>query len=39
MFDMVADTDEERKELVHYLGKKEVLYLGPDEQVIPDEIN
>ena len=39
ILDLIVDTEETRKEIVDYLGKKEVLYLGPDEQVIPDDIN
>jgi glutamate dehydrogenase len=38
MLDLIVDTDYTRKYLVDYWGKKEVLYLGPDEQVIPEDI-
>jgi glutamate dehydrogenase len=33
ILDLIVDTPETRKEIVDYFGKKEVLYLGPDEQV------
>ena len=33
ILDLIVDTPETRKEIVDYYGKKEVLYLGPDEQV------
>ena len=33
ILDLVVDTEETRREIVDFLGKKEVLYLGPDEQV------
>eukprot|EP00569_Conticribra_weissflogii_P004035 CAMPEP_0171345936 /NCGR_PEP_ID=MMETSP0878-20121228/22885_1 /TAXON_ID=67004 /ORGANISM="Thalassiosira weissflogii, Strain CCMP1336" /LENGTH=1055 /DNA_ID=CAMNT_0011849471 /DNA_START=405 /DNA_END=3572 /DNA_ORIENTATION=+ len=39
ILDLVVDTEETRKEIVDFHGKKEVLYLGPDEQVIPEDIN
>lgn len=39
ILDLVVDTEETRANIVDYWGKKEVLYLGPDEQVIPDDIN
>lgn len=39
ILDLVVDTPETREGIVDYLGKKEVLYLGPDEQVIPEDIN
>ncbi|KAL9191366.1 hypothetical protein ACHAXT_001072 [Thalassiosira profunda] len=39
ILDLVVDTDETRKEIVDFVGKKEVLYLGPDEQVIPEDID
>lgn len=39
ILDLVVDTDETREEIVDYVGRKEVLYLGPDEQVIPQDIN
>lgn len=39
ILDLVVDTDETQQHIVDYLGKKEVLYLGPDEQVIPEDIN
>lgn len=39
ILDLVVDTEETRTKIVDYWGKKEVLYLGPDEQVIPEDIN
>jgi glutamate dehydrogenase len=39
VLDLIVQTDETRDNIVDLLGKKEVLYLGPDEQVIPDDIN
>lgn len=38
ILDLIVDTEETRKEVVDFVGKKEVLYLGPDEQVIPSDI-
>eukprot|EP00934_Nitzschia_sp_Nitz4_P004085 Nitzschia sp. Nitz4//scaffold23_size168460//152291//155530//NITZ4_002248-RA/size168460-processed-gene-0.99-mRNA-1//1//CDS//3329543722//4075//frame0 len=39
VLDLVVDTPETQECIVDYFGKKEVLYLGPDEQVIPSDIN
>jgi len=39
ILDLVVSTDETKKNIVDYWGRPEVLYLGPDEQVIPDDIN
>jgi glutamate dehydrogenase len=39
ILDLVVDTPKTRANIVNLLGKKEVLYLGPDEQVIPKDIN
>jgi glutamate dehydrogenase len=39
ILDLVVDTEETNEEIVNFLGKKEVLYLGPDEQVIPEDID
>jgi len=39
MLDLIVDTEETRRNIVDLYGKKEVLYLGPDEQVIADDIN
>ena len=33
ILDLIVDTAETRENVVDFLGKKEVLYLGPDEQV------
>jgi len=39
ILDLIVDTEYTRKHMVDYWGKPEVLYLGPDEQVIPEDIN
>jgi len=39
ILDLIVDTDETRETIVDYYGKREVLYLGPDENVIPEDIN
>jgi glutamate dehydrogenase len=39
ILDLIVDTPETQANIVNLLGKKEVLYLGPDEQVIPEDIN
>lgn len=39
ILDLIVDTEETREKIVDRYGKKEVLYLGPDEQVIPEDIN
>ncbi|KAL3826581.1 hypothetical protein ACHAXA_010506 [Cyclostephanos tholiformis] len=39
ILDLIVDTDETRREIVDFVGKKEILYLGPDEQVIPQDID
>jgi glutamate dehydrogenase len=39
ILDLVVDTEETRANIVDYWGKRETLYLGPDEQVIPEDIN
>jgi len=39
LLDLIVDTEETRKSMVDFVGKKEVLYLGPDEQVTPEDIN
>lgn len=36
---VVVQTPETKEKIVDLFGKKEVLYLGPDEQVIPEDIN
>jgi glutamate dehydrogenase len=33
ILDLIVENDETRQKTVDYLGKKEVIYLGPDEQV------
>jgi len=39
VLDLIVDTEETRNNIVDFFGKKEILYLGPDEQVIPEDIN
>lgn len=39
ILDLIVQTDETKDKIVDYYGKPEVLYLGPDEQVIPEDIN
>jgi len=39
ILDLVVETEDTRENVVDLLGKKEVLYLGPDEQVTPEDIN
>ena len=39
ILDLIVDTEETQDKIVNLYGKKEILYLGPDEQVIPDDIN
>ena len=38
ILDLIVDTDYTKKYMVDLWGKKEVLYLGPDEQVLPEDI-
>ena len=39
ILDLIVQTDETKENIVDRWGKQEVLYLGPDEQVIPEDIN
>ncbi|GMH98403.1 hypothetical protein TrST_g1809 [Triparma strigata] len=39
MLDLIVDTPETQSDVLDYYGKPEVLYLGPDEQVIPEDID
>jgi len=39
ILDLIVDTEETQQFIVDYFGKKEVLYLGPDENVTPEDIN
>jgi len=39
ILDLIVDTKETQEVIVDYFGKREVLYLGPDENVIPEDIN
>jgi glutamate dehydrogenase len=38
ILDLIVSTDETRANIVDRLGRPEVIYLGPDEQVIPSDI-
>lgn len=38
ILDLIVQTDETRSRIVDYYGKPEILYLGPDEQVISQDI-
>lgn len=38
MLDLIVETEETQQFVVDRLGRPEVLYLGPDEQVIPSDI-
>lgn len=38
ILDLIVDTEYTKQYMVDYFGKPEVLYLGPDEQVIPEDI-
>jgi glutamate dehydrogenase len=38
ILDLIVTTDYTQQNMVDYWKKKEVLYLGPDEQVIPEDI-
>jgi glutamate dehydrogenase len=38
ILDLIVDTPYTKQYMVDLFGKPEVLYLGPDEQVIPDDI-
>ncbi|CAN0106830.1 unnamed protein product, partial [Ectocarpus sp. 12 AP-2014] len=39
LLDLLVDTEETRRYVKDLWGKQELLYLGPDEQVIPQDIN
>jgi glutamate dehydrogenase len=39
ILDLVVETKELQSQVVDYLGKKEEIYLGPDEQVTVEDIN
>jgi len=38
VLDLIVDTAETRANVVDFFGRKEILYLGPDEQVLPQDI-
>lgn len=38
ILDLIVDTEYTKQHMVDLFGKPEVLYLGPDEQVIPEDI-
>ncbi|MGK3741919.1 MAG: glutamate dehydrogenase [Bacillariaceae sp.] len=39
ILDLVVDTEDTRETIVDYFGKRETIYLGPDENLIPEDIN
>mmetsp|Transcript_22373 Transcript_22373/g.44680 ORF Transcript_22373/g.44680 Transcript_22373/m.44680 type:complete len:1066 (+) Transcript_22373:35-3232(+) len=39
LLDLIVETPETAEGALDYFGKPEVLYLGPDEQVLPEDIN
>jgi len=39
VLDLIVKTDETREYMVDHLGFDELIYLGPDEQVIPEDID
>jgi glutamate dehydrogenase len=39
LLDLIVSTPTTQAGVVDLLGKQELVYLGPDEQVIPDDIN
>ncbi|CAM9314944.1 unnamed protein product [Discosporangium mesarthrocarpum] len=39
LLDLLVDTPETKERVVDFWGRQELLYLGPDEQVIPQDIN
>ena len=39
LLDLIVETPETAEGTLDYFGKPEVLYLGPDEQVLPEDIN
>jgi glutamate dehydrogenase len=39
ILDLIVQTEETEENIIDLLGRKEVLYLGPDEQIIPEDIN
>jgi glutamate dehydrogenase len=38
LLDLIVETPETKANIVDYWGKREYLYLGPDEQIIPSDI-
>jgi glutamate dehydrogenase len=38
LLDLITEDEQTRANVVDFWGKKEYLYLGPDEQIIPDDI-
>jgi glutamate dehydrogenase len=39
MLDLIVKTEETQKYMVDHLGFDELIYLGPDEQIIPEDID
>lgn len=38
LLDLITETEETKAHIVDYWGRREYLYLGPDEQIIPQDI-
>lgn len=39
ILDLIVTSEDTRKHMVDHLGFDELIYLGPDEQVVPEDIN
>lgn len=39
LLDLIVKNEDTRQYMVDYLGFDELIYLGPDEQIIPEDIN
>jgi len=39
ILDLIVTSDDTRQHMVDHLGFEELIYLGPDEQIIPEDIN
>jgi glutamate dehydrogenase len=39
LLDLIVPVEQIRKQCVDYLGFDEIIYLGPDEQILPEDIN
>ena len=38
LLDLITETEETKANILDYWGRREYLYLGPDEQIIPQDI-